>query len=360
MMRTMSRRILAGAIACALVLAVFVPGVHGAGKSLPDKVSDKDFWQMVTDFSEPNGYFRSDNLLSNEPGFPYLIPELLKVAQPGKVYIGVGPEQNFNYIAALKPRMVFIVDIRRGNLDLQLLYKALFELSADRAEFVSRLFSKKRPDGLSRTSTAQEIFAAYLTAETSPELYAQNLKAVFDQLTGRHRFALGPEDRELLEYVFDNFRKFGPAIRYSSSQGGGGGNFQPSYAELMLSAPPEGEMLSYLSSEERFTVLKDLERKNLVVPVVGNFAGPKAIRSVGNYLTEHNGTVSAFYLSNVEQFLGGIYQTFCGNVATLPLDDSSTFIRSVRGGRYGPRYAGLNLEMGAMAAEVKECASSGR
>ena len=61
--------------------------------------------------------------------------------------MGVGPEQNFTYIAVTRPAIAFIVDIRRGNLDLHLMYKALFELSADRADFVSRLFSRKRPAG---------------------------------------------------------------------------------------------------------------------------------------------------------------------------------------------------------------------
>ena len=67
---------------------------------------------------------------------------------PGGVYLGVAPDQNFTYMVAVRPRMAFILDIRRGNLLQHLLYKAVFELSADRAEFVSMLFSKPRPAGL--------------------------------------------------------------------------------------------------------------------------------------------------------------------------------------------------------------------
>src|SRR6185295_10145972 len=113
------------------------------------------------DSSEEDGFFRSDNLLSNETTFQYVIPGLLKAAKQGRVYMGVGPEQNFTYITALKPAMAIIVDIRHGNLDVHLMYKALFELSKDRAEFVGRLFSRKRPDGLTTKSTASEIFNAY-------------------------------------------------------------------------------------------------------------------------------------------------------------------------------------------------------
>ena len=126
-----------------------------ADLSIPSRLSDQEFWKVVTDFSEPNGYFRSDNLLSNEIWLQYVIPELLSVTKPGQVYMGVGPEQNFTYIAALKPTLAFIVDVRRGNLDLHLMYKALFELSSDRVDFVSRLFARKRPEGLTARSASR-------------------------------------------------------------------------------------------------------------------------------------------------------------------------------------------------------------
>ena len=132
-----------------VALAGSTPRVATLGLAdLPEKLSDQEFWQLSADLSEPNGQFQSDNLLSNEMAFPRIVPDLIAKTKPGGVYLGVGPEQNFTYIAAMKPRMVFITDIRRGNLELQLMYKALFEMSADRAEFVSRLFTKPRPAGL--------------------------------------------------------------------------------------------------------------------------------------------------------------------------------------------------------------------
>jgi len=119
-----------------------------AVQALPEKLSDADYWLLISDLSEPGGSFRSDNLVSNEIYMQTIIPELQTVVKPGRVYLGVGPEQNFTYIAALKPRMVFIIDVRRGNLHTQMMYKALFELSRDRADFVSKLFSKQQPDGI--------------------------------------------------------------------------------------------------------------------------------------------------------------------------------------------------------------------
>src|SRR5262250_2918204 len=148
-------------VLCLVVTDRFIPAGH-ATPAVPPELSDKQFWSLSRDSSEEDGFFRSDNLLSNETTFQYIIPDLLKIAKQGRVYVGVGPEQNFTYMAALKPSMAFIIDIRHGNLDVHLLYKALFELSKDREDFVSRLFSRKLADGLTAKSSADDIFNAYL------------------------------------------------------------------------------------------------------------------------------------------------------------------------------------------------------
>src|SRR5581483_2071632 len=146
----------------------FAPPVRAAADSLPARLSDQDFWKLINELSEDNGYFRSDNLLSNEIWFQTVIPELLSRTKPGGVYLGVGPEQNFTYIAALKPKMVFITDIRRGNLHTQLMYKALFELSSDRADFMAKLFTKKRPGGLTPQTTAHDLQQEYWDQSQAP------------------------------------------------------------------------------------------------------------------------------------------------------------------------------------------------
>jgi hypothetical protein len=234
------------------------------------------------------------------------------------------------------------------------MYKALFELSKDRADFVARLFSRKRPQGLGPQSSVREIFTAVNKAPESESLYEENFQAIKDHLTKTHQFPLSDRDLEGVRYVYSNFRRFGPNINYGSSGSGFGG---VSYLDLMVATDAQGASRSYLANEENFEFLKSLESKNLVVPVVGNFAGPKAIRAVGKYLKENGGKISAFYLSNVEQFLqqDGIWDNFCRSVATLPLDESSTFIRSVRGGQYGYG-SGLNSDLGNMVSEVSHCA----
>jgi hypothetical protein len=360
---TRHRSALVAALTLSLTLAVLsaAPRLVVQSDTLPARLTDQEFWGLSDAFSEPNGYFRSDNLLSNEIFFQYVIPELVQKTRPGGVYLGVGPEQNFSYIAALKPKMVFITDIRRGNLHTQLMYKAIFELSADRADFVSRLFTKKRPDGLGPKSTATEIFNAFWNVDTSADtVYKDNLKAIEDVLVKKHGLPLSDDDLKGIEYVYYNFYWYGPSINYNSSSGSGnngrGGNFV-TYYDLMVATDQAGVSRSFLANDENFQVLKDLEQKNLIVPVVGNFGGPKALRAEGKYLHDHAATVTAFYLSNVEQYLvqDGIWQTFCGNVASLPLDETSTFIRSSNGGGYGGRGGGLMSGLGSMQQDTKGC-----
>jgi hypothetical protein len=311
----------------------------------PERLSDQAFWQLSESASEPGGYFRSQditNLTSNEMMMQFVIQDLAARTRPGGVYLGVGPEQNFTYIAAIHPAMAIIFDLRRGNLDLQLMYKAIFELSKDRGDFVSMLFSKPRPSGLAASATAAQLFGAFASVATNDAAYAANLKAIESQLIKTHGFALTPQDLAGVEAVYQAFYWNGFAVRPS-----------PTYADLMMQTDAAGVARSYLSTEDRFLVMKDLEARNLVVPIVGNFEGPKAVRAVGAYLKSTGAVVSAYYLSNVEQYLGS-WDTFCRNVASLPLDAHSTFIRSASGGGYG-RGGSFVSSLGAMADEVKGC-----
>jgi hypothetical protein len=276
--------------------------------------------------------------------------------------MGVGPEQNFTYIAALKPAMVFITDIRRGNLDLHLMYKALFEMSADRADFVGRLFARQRPEGLTSASSVRDIFQAFASVPSDEKLFESNFTAIVDHLRTTHGFALEEEDEPGIRYVYGYFAQAGPDLTYWMSGGfGGRGGFRnsPTYADLMVATDGNGVLRSYLASEENFNVLKTLHSKNLFVPVVGNFAGPKALRAVGAWLKAHGAKVSAFYLSNVEQYLNmdGIWMEFCKNAAALPIDETSQFIRSYRGGG-GPGFGGgasLNQGIFPMVEDLKLC-----
>src|SRR5262249_30469057 len=110
-----------------------------------DAISAAEFSRLIREFSEEGGFFRSDNFISNETSYLHIVDKLRQLGATGGAYIGVGPEQNFTYIAKIRPQIAFLVDIRRQAIIQHLMYKAIFHLSPTRAQFLSRLLSKPLP-----------------------------------------------------------------------------------------------------------------------------------------------------------------------------------------------------------------------
>jgi hypothetical protein len=313
-------------------------------------LGDREFWELTTTMSEPGGSAGTENLLSNEVGFLRVFPELA-TRPPGGAYLGVGPEQNFSYIANLRPEVAFIVDIRRANRDLHLFYRALFELAQDRVEFVSLLFSLPRPRGLATSSTAAQIFAAFDRVDRSESDYRANLARVTAWLRARP-WRLSDDELRGVEMAYREFFNYGPRITGDSVHAGGPVNLAvmlrrpvDAYSALMETSDASGEPRSFLSTEDRFQAVRALQRQNLVIPIVGDFAGPKALRAIGAWLRGRGTAVSTFYLSNVEDYLrlNGTWDAFCRNVASLPLDPGSQFISSSareKRPRVGPSWLG--------------------
>jgi hypothetical protein len=302
-----------------------------ATATLPSRLSDGEFWKLVSDISEPGGFFRiTDNYTSNEREVGQVSTMLRETGVRGGVYLGVGPEQNFSYIAAIRPVMAFIIDIRRQAVMQHLMFKAVFELAPDRADFISQLFSKPRPAGLDGTTSIQRIWDAFTSVATDPAAGAKTYARMVELLTKTHHFTFTADESEQLQSVFQAFQAYGPSI---STRGGGGG---VTFADLTgWSTDATGQPQSFLSTEENYRYVKSLQDRNLIVPASGDFGGPKTIRAIGAYLHEHAGIVSAFYLSNVEQYLfqESKQAAFYDNVATLPANERSVFIRpySLRG-----------------------------
>ena len=265
----------------------------------------QDFWKLRSDMSEPGGYFRiADNFTSNEREVGQLMTLLRTRGVQGGVYLGVGPEQNFSYIAAIRPAMAFIVDIRRQAAMQHLLFKAIFELSTDRADFVSLLFSKPRPADLGASTAIQDIWNAYARVATDSAMAATHAARITSHLTVVHAFPLAEDERQEVKWVLDAFVGLGPAISTRGSGGGGGGGSGGTFAELTGWAfDATGQPQSFLSTEENFRHVKALHEKNLIVPITGDFGGSKALRAIGAYVTAQGARISAFYVSNVEQYL---------------------------------------------------------
>jgi hypothetical protein len=315
------------AVLAAALVAAQIACSSAASSSVPAALGDDELWSMSAAFSEPAGEFtHSENLLSNERNIAGLSR---MVDSRGGIYVGVGPEQNFSYIAALRPSIAFITDIRDENRSLHFMYKALFELSDDRAVFLARLFSREPLQAVGRSSSAEDLFAALDRARPRDDLYQANVKAIRDRLVGGHKWPLSESALDWIAHALGAFRAQGPDIHYMPSSPSEPRT--PSYRSLMTARDITGVARSYLASEEAFAFVKDLQSKNLIVPLVGDFAGPHAIRRIGDYARGHGTIVTAFYASNVEVYLTRQRTArFCGNLAALPHDSRSWFIGSKR------------------------------
>lgn len=331
-----SMRVARGVLAAWLL--VVMPSVVAAqaapatavAATLPERLSDREFWDLVTAISEPGGYFRiQDNFTSNEGEIGVLFNMLRERGVQGGVYMGVGPEQNLTYMAAIKPAMAFIVDIRRQAVMQHLMFKAVFELSPERADFIAMLFSKPRPEGLEVSTPIQRMWERFWAVRSDTGAYRVNRDRIVDHLTKVKGFTFTAQELDQLYWVYENFFRWGPQIATRGYATGGQGNGS-TFADLTgYSVDPSGQPQSFLSSDEHYRTVKTLHEKNLVVPVSGDFGGPRAIRAIGAWLKERNAVVSAFYVSNVEQYLfsDGKARAFYDNTMALPVNEQSVFIR---------------------------------
>jgi len=325
-MRANLVRILLALFCLTAVLGVARLSVKAAD-TLPGQYSDAEFWRMVTDFSEPGGDYQFENFVSNEISYQEVIPELSRLAKPGGVYLGVASEQNFTYIDVDRPKVAFIFDVRRQNTLLLLMYKALFEMADNRADFLSMLFSRKRPAGLGANSSVDELFQAFEEAKPDPQLYATTLKTIKDRLTRQHRFALSADDVQKIEYIFNVFSRGGPRMDYGFASTAPN-PYVPSYHALAVANDGRGKNWVYLNREESYKHIRDMQQKNLIVPLTGDFTGVKAIKTVGQYVKDHSSTISLFYISNVEDYIfQAKWPAYLSNLALLPTDKSTLLIR---------------------------------
>src|SRR5918911_5744416 len=128
-----------------MLLAFVLSAVLVTGTASVNAKDHKAFAALSARLSEPGGYFDSDNLISNETSYQHVLIKMRELGVSGGVYIGVGPDQSFTYIAKIRPRMAIMIDIRRDNLLQHLLFKALFGRAGNRVEYLCLFFGKPFP-----------------------------------------------------------------------------------------------------------------------------------------------------------------------------------------------------------------------
>ncbi len=316
------------AVVLAVCVAAAVWAVQLETRPAPVQAS---FAQLVEEFSEPGGYFDTDNLISNEKSYLQVIPLLEQGGVKGGVYIGVGPDQNFSYIARIRPSIAFIVDIRRDNLLLHLLFKALFAESRNRTEYLSLLTGRPAPDDVEKWGNASIAQIASYIDRTPVSATAALDRRLHDAI---ERFGVPVSAQELatIDRFHATFIDAGLSLRFQSF-GRTPQSYNPNYRELLMETDRKGRQWSYVASEDDFQFVRSLQGRDGVIPVVGDFAGTHALAAMGHWMTEHQEHLSAFYVSNVEDYLfrDGSIGPYVENLKRLPHNSRSVVIRSIFG-----------------------------
>jgi hypothetical protein len=326
-MAPLPRRLAAAALVCSLATAIGLSG----------QPAPPTFAALVARLSEPPGYFDSDNLISNERSYLQVVPALREAGSSGGAYVGVGPDQNFSYIAQVRPAIAFIIDIRRDNLLLHLLFKALFQLSTTRAGYLSLLVGRQVPDDTDewRQAGIGRIVAHAEGAPLAPPAIAA-LRARVDATIAGFGIPLSAEEVSIIDRFHRTFIERGVSLKFESI-GRTARAYYPTYRELLLETDRGGRRWSFLASEGDFQFVRALQQRDLVVPLTGDLAGPSAMGRIGALMKERGDRLSAIYTSNAELYIsrGSGFDRFISNLSLLPHTNKSLVIRSIFPGPYG-------------------------
>ena len=304
------------------------------------------FASLVKELSERPGYFDTDNLISNERSYLHVAPDLRARANRRRsVYLGVGPDQNFSYIAHVRPSLAILIDIRRDNLLLHLLFKALFAEARTRAAYLAMLTGRAPPPAAVDKAGSLDAMVHYI--DRAPPLPGGELRALRGRLTtvvSSFGIPLSDADRETIDRFHMRFVAEGLLLQFNSF------GRQPQYdyptlRELLFETDRQGVRRAYLASEDDFQFVKRLHAEHRIVPVVGDLSGSSALAAIARLLTQEKLQVAAFYTSNVEFYLfqDGRFADFMTNLRRLPRLPGALIVRSVfRPGVRTPRVPGYN------------------
>jgi hypothetical protein len=317
------------------------PAAAIARAASPESIFGGTFLRL----SEPAGYFPSENVVSNETSYLLVLDAMRRIGVKGGAYIGVGPDQNFSYIAAIRPEVAFIFDVRRDDMLEHLMFKAAFAMSRNRLEYLCTILAKPVPADIDAwTNRSLTDIIAYVDRTPASVDLARSSEIEIERRVGAFGIPLDANDLYVVAAYRAAFIRNGLDVQYSSIDNGRRNNM-PGWRELLVEVDRSGNQLNYLAADSLFQYIMSMESQNRIIPVTGNVAGTKALRALGDEIRSRGLVISAFYMSNVEQYLmqDGSFPLFAANVKTLPMDDHTVFIRSLFGNRRTQSYHPMSV-----------------
>lgn len=287
-----------------------------------------------------------DCFVSSEVGYNEVIARCAPSAErPGGAYLGVGPDQNYTYIGALRPALAVILDARLDNLLEHLIFKLAFAEARDPLDYLCLLLGRARAtgpgDGLTARLRAQPLDAA------AAAVFSANVRRAFQARWTSDERLLARVERLLREFVRRQL-----AVTSVSETCLANLDKIPDFEEVITSTTPEGFNFHYLTDAGRFGVVKALHAEDRIIPLLGNVVSPEGIAAARRVVEGAGLKLSTVYLSNLEEFLlqryviegdritgrpnplglfegapGQAYAALIERLAALPCDDDAVLIR---------------------------------
>ncbi|WP_435015774.1 hypothetical protein TA3x_003326 [Tundrisphaera sp. TA3] len=279
---------------------------------------DPGFGPLLAELSEPDAGRSADNFVSNEDSFGRVCDDL---AGRDGVYLGVGPDQNFSYIARAWPSLAFIVDFRRRNALVHLLHKGLMALAPDRVGYLARLTARV-PGPMPANPSADDLVAAFATPALDRARLEATVAEVLESL--RPLGVLGEGEASAIASIASRLAGPGMNARFLALP------MYPTFGDLIRARTRAGKPAHFLADEASYQAVRERQMGDRILPVVGDFAGPKALGAIGALLARAGRKVAVAYVSDVEFFLlrSGKFPAYVANLGRLPWADGAVIVRT--------------------------------
>jgi hypothetical protein len=258
-----------------------LPPAARSVRALP-ALSDSARARLVLSLSEQGGFFDTDNLISNERSYLHVIGAPAAHARRRVPGGRAGPELLLPGGRAARGRVHHRHPARQPAPApaAQVALRPLVE----RAEYLARLHGRALPDNPRSWDRRplEDILKRVESLPVDSRRGARERRAV-DSLVRALPLPITDQDRATIERFHRTFIENGTALRFQTF-GRAPRPYYPTYRQLLLETDAAGRPASFLVDEEDFRWVKELERRNLVIPVVGDLAGAHAVRAIGGWL----------------------------------------------------------------------------
>ena len=259
---------------------------------------------------------RTEYLVSNEVDYPLVGQFVARLNHTSGVYVGVGPEQNYSFIAATTPAAAFIIDYRRENLLLHALFRSLLELADSRSEYLALLLSKPLSESsFPADPTLTNLIVHCDRTASDLDLFQRTLGQIKSRVL-EHVGDVTENDFPVIEQIYRDFRDDGLDLRCRFPQYTSRGKLYPTYRDFLMSgAESQLEGRHFLADDAAFNVVKQRYSENRILCVKGDYAGLQALTTVGRFCSHHSLKIGLIYVSSVEYRLmkEGVFDQYVRN-----------------------------------------------